>query len=147
MKEYQLDPIDHKPAPRRLLRRSRWTRRSTVTVPIVLKGEPKGVKQQGGIVDFVNREIEIECLPGDIPEHIIVDVCELMLHQGIRVRDLDAEDGEVEADERGRHDDRPRRRPLKAEEPAPDAAAAAATRRRLPSPKSSRRARQDKEDE
>ena len=64
----------------------------TVTVPIVLKGEPKGVKQQGGIVDFVNRELEVETLPGDIPEHITVDVSELMLHQGIRVRDL-AEDG------------------------------------------------------
>ena len=60
----------------------------TVTVPVIVKGEPKGVKQQGGIVDFVSREIEIECLPADIPEHIDVDVTELMLHQGIRVRDL-----------------------------------------------------------
>ena len=60
----------------------------TVTVPIVLKGEAKGVKQQGGIVDFVNREIEIEVLPGDIPENITVDVSELMLNQGVRVRDL-----------------------------------------------------------
>ena len=60
----------------------------TVTVPIVMKGEAKGVKQQGGIVDFVHREIEIECLPGDIPESITVDVSELMLNQGIRVRDL-----------------------------------------------------------
>jgi large subunit ribosomal protein L25 len=60
----------------------------TVTVPVVLKGEAKGVKQQGGIVDFVNREIEIEVLPGDIPENITVDVSELMLHEGVRVRDL-----------------------------------------------------------
>jgi large subunit ribosomal protein L25 len=60
----------------------------TVTVPIVLKGEAKGVKQQGGIVDFVNREVEIEVLPGDIPENITVDVSELMLNQGVRVRDL-----------------------------------------------------------
>ena len=63
----------------------------TVTVPIVLKGEAKGVKQQGGIVDFVNRELELETLPGDIPENIIVDVSELMLNQGIRVRDLHTE--------------------------------------------------------
>ena len=69
----------------------------TVTVPIVLKGEPKGVKQQGGVVDFVNREIEVECLPADIPEHIDVDVSELMLHQGIRVRDL-PQDGKWKAD-------------------------------------------------
>jgi large subunit ribosomal protein L25 len=90
VKEYQLDPIDHK-----LLHADFYQvamdRAITVTVPIALKGEAKGVKQQGGIVDFVNREIEIECLPGDIPESITVDVSELMLHEGIRVRDLQTE--------------------------------------------------------
>ena len=74
-----------------------------VTVPVVVKGEPKGVKQQGGMLDFVRREIEIECLPADIPEHIEVDVSELMLHQGVRVRDL-ATNAEVEAGQRRRHD-------------------------------------------
>jgi large subunit ribosomal protein L25 len=54
----------------------------------VVHGEPKGVKQQGGILEFIRREIEIEVLPADIPEHIDVDVSELMLHQGIRVRDI-----------------------------------------------------------
>ena len=87
VKEYQLDPIDHK-----LLHADFYQvamdKMLTVTVPIVLKGEAKGVKQQGGIVDFVNREIEIEVLPGDIPENITVDITELMLHQGVRVRDL-----------------------------------------------------------
>jgi len=87
VKEYQLDPIDH-----RLLHADFYAvamdKMLTLTVPIVLKGEPKGVKQQGGIVDFVNREIEVECLPADIPEHIDIDISELMLHQGIRVRDL-----------------------------------------------------------
>jgi large subunit ribosomal protein L25 len=90
VKEYQLDPIDHK-----LLHADFYQvamdQTITVTVPIVLKGEAKGVKQQGGIVDFVNREIEIEVLPGDIPENIVVDVSELMLNQGVRVRDLDIE--------------------------------------------------------
>jgi large subunit ribosomal protein L25 len=90
VKEYQLDPIDHK-----LLHADFYQvamdKTLTVTVPIVLKGEAKGVKQQGGIVDFVNREIEIEVLPGDIPENITVDVSELMLNQGIRVRDLQIE--------------------------------------------------------
>ena len=57
----------------------------------MLKGDAPGVKQQGGIVDFVNREIEIEVLPGDIPESIAVDIGELMLHQGVRVRDLKTE--------------------------------------------------------
>src|SRR6478609_8466328 len=91
VKEYQLDPIDH-----RLLHADFYAvamdKTLEVTVPIVIKGEPKGVKQQGGVVDFVNREIEVECLPGDIPEHIDVDISELMLHQGIRVRDLPKSD-------------------------------------------------------
>jgi large subunit ribosomal protein L25 len=59
-----------------------------VTIPVIVKGEPKGVKQQGGLLEFVRREIEIEVLPGDIPENVEVDVSELMLHQGIRVRDV-----------------------------------------------------------
>jgi len=46
------------------------------------------VKQQGGVLEYIRREIEIEVLPADIPEHIDVDVSELMLHQGIRVRDI-----------------------------------------------------------
>lgn len=87
VKEYQLDPIHHK-----LLHADFYQvamdKLLTVTVPIVMKGEAKGVKQQGGIVDFVNRQIEIECLPADIPENITVDISELMLNQGIRVRDL-----------------------------------------------------------
>jgi large subunit ribosomal protein L25 len=91
VKEYQLDPIDHK-----LLHvdfyQVAMDRALTVTVPIVLKGEAKGVKQQGGIVDFVTREIEIEVLPGDIPENITVDVSELMMHEGVRVRDLRTDD-------------------------------------------------------
>jgi large subunit ribosomal protein L25 len=90
VKEYQLDPITHK-----LLHTDFYQvamdKSLTVTVPIVLKGEARGVKQQGGIVDFVNREIEIEVLPGDIPENITVDVSELMLNQGLRVRDLQTE--------------------------------------------------------
>ena len=87
VKEYQLDPIGHK-----LLHADFYQvamdKTLTLTVPIVLKGEARGVKQQGGIVDFVNREIEVEVLPADIPEHIDIDISELMLHQGIRVRDL-----------------------------------------------------------
>ena len=56
-----------------------------------VKGEPKGVKQQGGLLEFIRREIEVECLPADIPEHVEVDVSELMLHQGVRVRDIAAD--------------------------------------------------------
>jgi len=89
VKEYQLDPITHQ-----LLHadfyRVAMDRAIQVTIPVIVKGEPKGVKQQGGILEFIRREIEIECLPGDIPEHVEVDVTELMLHQGVRVRDLPA---------------------------------------------------------
>jgi large subunit ribosomal protein L25 len=87
VKEYQLDPVTHA-----LLHADFYQlamdRAITVTVPIQLKGEAQGVKLQGGIVDFVNRQIEVETLPTDIPEHIEVDVSELMLGQSIRVRDL-----------------------------------------------------------
>jgi len=87
VKEYQLDPIAH-----RLLHvdfyQVAMDKMLTVTVPVVLKGEAKGVKQQGGVVDFVHREIEIEVLPGDIPENITIDITELMLNQGVRVREL-----------------------------------------------------------
>jgi large subunit ribosomal protein L25 len=87
VKDYQLDPITHqilhadfyRIAMDKLLR---------ITVPIVAKGESPGVKQQGGILEYVHRQVEVECLPGDIPESIEVNVGELMLHQGVRVRDL-----------------------------------------------------------
>ena len=87
VKEYQLDPITHA-----LLHADFYQlaldRAITVPVPIQLKGEPKGVKLQGGIVDFVSREIEVECLPTQIPENIVVDISELTLNEAIRVRDL-----------------------------------------------------------
>jgi large subunit ribosomal protein L25 len=87
VKEYQLDPVT-----RQMLHadfyRVAMDKPITVTVSVVLEGEPKGVKQQGGILDFVQREVEIECLPGDIPEHIVVDVSELMLNEGVRLRDV-----------------------------------------------------------
>jgi large subunit ribosomal protein L25 len=123
VKEYQIDPIDHK-----LLHADFYQvamdKALTVTVPLVMKGEAPGVKQQGGIVDFVNREIEVECLPGDIPENIVVDISELMLNQGLRVRDLHLEGAKwkpiTEGDLMIVHVV-----PLKAEEPAPTEAAAA----------------------
>ena len=90
VKEYQLDPIQNKVLHADFYQVA-MDKTLTVTVPVVLKGEAKGVKQQGGIVDFVNREIEIEVLPGNIPEHIDIDISELMLGQGIRVRDVHTE--------------------------------------------------------
>jgi large subunit ribosomal protein L25 len=59
-----------------------------VMVPIHLTGEPAGVKQQGGILDQVTREVEIECLPADIPNSIEADVSELVFGKVLRVSDL-----------------------------------------------------------
>src|SRR5437879_1950806 len=59
-----------------------------VSVPLELVGESAGVKQQGGIMDQVLREVELECLPNDIPGHIDVDVSQLVFGEVIRVKDL-----------------------------------------------------------
>ena len=60
----------------------------TVSVPIVLKGEAAGVKQEGGILEQMLREVEIECLPADIPASIEVDVSHLTFGKVLRVEDL-----------------------------------------------------------
>lgn len=59
-----------------------------VMVPIVLIGEAVGVKAEGGFVDFVTREVEIECLPKDIPENIELDISELHMNQSVKGEDL-----------------------------------------------------------
>jgi len=59
-----------------------------VSVPVLLKGEAPGVKVQGGILEQMMREVEIECLPADIPGHIDGDVSQLMFGQTLRVSDL-----------------------------------------------------------
>ena len=60
----------------------------TVSVPIFLVGEAAGVKQEGGILEQMLREVEIECLPGDIPSHIDADVSQLTFGKVLRVQDL-----------------------------------------------------------
>ena len=87
VKEYQLDPVTHQILHADFYQLA-MDKAIVVTVPVLLRGEPKGVKLQGGLLDFVTREIEVECLPADIPGHIDVDVSDLALHQAVRVRDL-----------------------------------------------------------
>ena len=60
----------------------------TVTVPVTLSGEAAGVKQQGGLLDFVTREFQVECMPTEIPEHVDIDVSDLTIGDGVRVRDV-----------------------------------------------------------
>jgi large subunit ribosomal protein L25 len=87
VKDFLLHPVTHALLHADLYRVA-MDRRLTVTVPVTLKGEARGVKQQGGILDFVTREFEIEVLPRDIPESIEVDVSELLIGQGVRIRDV-----------------------------------------------------------
>ena len=87
VKAFQLDPVTHQVLHADFYRVA-MDRMIEVTIPILIKGEPKGVKLQGGILEFVRRQIQIECLPSDIPEHVDVDVTELMVGQGIRLRDV-----------------------------------------------------------
>jgi large subunit ribosomal protein L25 len=70
------------------LKRIAMDKMMTVSVPIQLVGTPVGVKSQGGILEHVMREVEIECLPNDIPSHLDVDVSGLELHGVIHVSDL-----------------------------------------------------------
>lgn len=87
VKEFQLDPITHAVLHADFFKVA-MDKTIQVTIPVVVKGESKGVKQQGGILEFVRREIEVECLPSDIPENLEIDVTELLVNQGIRVRDV-----------------------------------------------------------
>jgi large subunit ribosomal protein L25 len=64
----------------------------TVRVPIRLLGVPEGVKAEGGVIEFVLREVEVECLPADIPEHFDVDVSPLKVNQHVSVAELPAND-------------------------------------------------------
>lgn len=70
------------------LKRIAMDQKLKVMVPVLLKGEAEGVKQQGGILEQVQREVEIECLPGDIPSHIEADVTHLVFGKVLRVSDL-----------------------------------------------------------
>jgi len=70
------------------LKRIAMDQRLKVMVPIELKGEPAGVKQQGGLLEQMLREVEVECLPADIPSFIEADVSELVFGKVLRVSDL-----------------------------------------------------------
>jgi len=70
------------------LKRIDLTQRIQVKIRVATTGEPKGVKIQGGLLEIIGREIEIECLPDEIPESFTVDVSELMIGQNLRSSDI-----------------------------------------------------------
>jgi large subunit ribosomal protein L25 len=68
------------------------TRAVRVNVPVRLIGIAEGVKSDGGLLEFMHREVEVECLPSDIPEHLDLDVTGLRLNQHLSVKDLPVKD-------------------------------------------------------
>ncbi len=64
-----------------------------VSVPVEVKGEAVGVKSEGGFIDLAMREVEIECLPHNIPDHIDIDISPLHLHQSIKVEEVPSPTG------------------------------------------------------
>lgn len=87
VRDYLLDPVTHALLHADFFQLA-MDKAVSVTVPVQLIGVPTGVKIEGGVVDFVTREVQVECLPTDIPEHVTIDISELALHGAIRVRDL-----------------------------------------------------------
>jgi large subunit ribosomal protein L25 len=85
--DWQLDPIKDKLL-HVDLKRIDLNKRLHVNVPVVTHGDPRGVKQQGGLFEIVTREIEVECLPDDIPEQFDIDVSEMLIGQNLRASDI-----------------------------------------------------------
>ncbi len=87
LRDWQVDPIHGDLLHVDMVRVARDAKLK-VRVPIQITGEPKGVKVQGGIFEFMLREVDVECLPDDIPDHVTVDVTELLIGRNLRVSDL-----------------------------------------------------------
>jgi large subunit ribosomal protein L25 len=87
VKDWQVDPVRGALLHVDLVRVAMDVR-IKVKVPVRTFGEPQGVKLQGGIFEMVTREVEVECLPGEIPGEFRVDVTELMIGKQLRAGDL-----------------------------------------------------------
>jgi large subunit ribosomal protein L25 len=124
IKEFQRDPVTRHPVHIDFVRVMMDTK-IRIAVSIEIQGVARGVKTDGGILDFVTREVEVECLPGNIPEHLPIDVSELGIGDALRIADLPVPEGVTILDETDRvlvhvvH-------PIREEEVAPAAEAAVA---------------------
>jgi large subunit ribosomal protein L25 len=87
IKDWQVDPVKGRLLHADLLRLS-MTTVTRVSVSIETTGEPIGVKLENGILELQMREVEVECLPGDIPEHLKVDVSNLSIGDHVSIADL-----------------------------------------------------------
>jgi large subunit ribosomal protein L25 len=87
VRDWQVDPVSGKLLHVDLFRIAMDVR-MRVMVPVHTFGEAQGVKLQGGVFETVTREVEVECLPGDIPEEFRVDITEMMIGKQLRAADL-----------------------------------------------------------
>lgn len=87
LKEWQFDPVNESLLHADFLRIA-MDNALQVGVPVLPVGVATGVKDQGGIFEFVLRQLEVECLPADIPEHITTDISHLEIGSNLRVADL-----------------------------------------------------------
>jgi large subunit ribosomal protein L25 len=87
IKELQVDPASDELLHVDLIRIS-MDKPIRVTVPVVHRGEAVGVKTESGFIDFVTREVEVECLPRDIPESLGIDISELHVNQSFKVEGM-----------------------------------------------------------
>jgi large subunit ribosomal protein L25 len=92
IKELQRDPVSELPLHVDFIRVDP-TKKIHVRVPVRLVGIPEGVKNEGAVLEFVQREVELECLPSEIPEHLDVDVSGLHVNQHVAVKDLRVAEG------------------------------------------------------
>jgi large subunit ribosomal protein L25 len=126
LKDWQRDPLHGSLLHVDLLRVAKDVR-MRVRVPVHTVGEPQGVKIQGGVFEVISREVEIECLPMDIPEEFRLDVSGLMIGKQLRFSDLPLDPAKMKLVSEARTVIAHVVAPRKEEEVAPEAAAAAAT--------------------
>jgi large subunit ribosomal protein L25 len=98
IREFQRDPVSRKPLHIDFVRVLLDTK-IRVKVPIEVVGVAQGVKTEGGILDFVTREVEIECLPNNIPEHLPIDVSELAIGDALRISQIPSIEGVTVVDD------------------------------------------------
>jgi large subunit ribosomal protein L25 len=98
IREFSRDPVSREPLHIDFVR-VLMDEKVRVKVPIEVTGVALGVKTEGGILDYVTREVEIECLPGNIPEHLPIDVSALAIGDALRISDLPGVEGVVIVDD------------------------------------------------
>jgi large subunit ribosomal protein L25 len=98
IREFQRDPVSRKPLHIDFVR-VLLDAKIRVKVPIEVVGVAQGVKTEGGILDFVTREVEIECLPNNIPEHLPIDVSGLAIGDALRISQIPTIEGVTVVDD------------------------------------------------